>query len=135
MPLKIRFAPALAYALIGVGAAVLVLGLAVVLPSDGGGGVGLAAAGLVLGLLGVGYLGPIPYAVVADTAIIMPMALGPGRMVYEGYLHTLRIIDGKLYDAPSESSRRRIWLVRGFARREDWDAFAAHLDTVRDDRP
>ena len=133
MPLKIRFAPALAFLLIGLGAALLTLGIAL-FTTAGGDGFLAAVPGLVLGLLGLGYLGPIPYAVVADTRIVTPMTLGPASVVYEGYLHTLRIIDGKLFDVPSESARRRIWLVRSFARREDWDALAAHLDTLRDDR-
>jgi hypothetical protein len=133
--MRVRFARWLAAGVTGAGAAVAVLGLVLWLAGAGAGaGVPVLVAGLVLAAFGGAYYGPMPYFVIREHEVVVPVVLfGQGR-IRVGRGDRLRIRGGKLVirriqggEEPALGIRQRM------AHPGDWQALVELIK--RDDRP
>lgn len=133
--MKVRFARWVAACVTGFGVAVDIVGLVLLLAGAGAGGaVPVLVAGLVATALGATYFGPLPYFVVRDQEVAMPvMLLGQGRLKL-GRGDRLRIRDGKLVIRRIQGGQDPALGIRqGLAHGDDWQALVALLDA--DTRP
>src|SRR5688572_8472772 len=79
--MRVRFARWLAVGFAAIGLALTVLGVVLLAGGNGEGGIPALLPGLVLTLIGGLYLGPLPYLVVTDSWVSVPViAGGQGRI-------------------------------------------------------
>ena len=83
------------------------------------------AAGLVMTLIGLLYFGPLPYLVVTETSVLVPMQFGSRRVTF-GLLDRVDTGSGRLVVNQAGRPPRTI-AYRSMARGEDWQAMAALL--------
>lgn len=133
--MKVRFARWVAACVTGLGVAVDIVGLVLLLAGAGAGAaLPVLVAGVVATALGATYFGPLPYFVVRDRELTMPvMLLGQGHLKL-GRGDRLRIRDGKLVIRRIQGGEDSALGIRqGLAHASDWQALVTLIDT--DTRP
>jgi hypothetical protein len=133
--MKVRFARWVAAGVTCFAVAVDIVGLVLLLVGAGAGAaVPVLVAGLVATALGATYFGPLPYFVVRDREVVMPVmlfGLGHARL---GRGDRLRIRDGRLLIRRIQGGEDPALGIRqSMAHAADWQALAKLINT--DTRP
>jgi hypothetical protein len=124
--MRIRFARWVAMSMLTSGAAIVVVGLVAF------GDVSEALLiflifGLGLAGFGVLYLGPIPYVIVTETAVRVPIVMGGAGHLDVGPRDRLLIRDNRITVSRPGSQRDTAPAYRAMAHRGDWDALVREL--------
>jgi hypothetical protein len=128
--MKVRFARWLAGFFTATG--VVMVAVAMMLLSDSpDGAVPLLVAGLVMLAIGGLYFGPLPYLVVRESEVVVPVLFGPqGRVAIERG-DRLRIDGGRLVVVRPDGRRDKVPAYRSMAHPTDWEAMIAKVVKAR----
>ena len=124
--MRIRFARWVAMSMLASGAAIAVVGLVAfgdvseALPIFLIFGLGLAGFGAL-------YLGPIPYVIVTETAVRVPIVMGGAGHLDVGPRDRLLIRDNRITVSRPNGQRNTAPAYRAMAHRGDWDALVREL--------
>lgn len=124
--MKVRFTPWLAFGLLALAIVIGVVGALVSM-------VPVVVAAAVLGLIGLAYLGPLPYLVVRDTGLSVPVMRGAGGTVVLKSRDRLDLSGAQVVVVRSTGRREPFGAYRRFAHPGDWAALAERTAPTRDD--
>jgi hypothetical protein len=124
--MRVRFARWLAAGFTAAGLALTIFAVVLLIGGNTEAGFSALLPGVVLTLIGGLYFGPVPYVVVTDSSVAVPVtAGGQGRMTI-GPGDRVRM-DGNRIVVVGRGSTRRVPAYRSLAHREDWDRMAAEM--------